>query len=237
MVSIHVYRWAVKNSGANDGVEQAVLLNLADHAHDDGRDAFPSVSTIARETKFSEDSVRRAVARLLKRECIRHDGWKGPHGRRTKNYTVLVPWTPGAQPGGSAARGVAPGAPPLAESQATPSAEQAEPPGNNHRSVGTARERAPEPPSLAPVLQQLEQAFAYGVDRGRLHINRSDIAEVLRRHPASIERHVEAAAYAVARAFEPPTEGKVKLYAETLIATDLRNRPEGQLTFDGGDAR
>ena len=44
--------------------EKFVLLCLADHASDDGKNAFPSVQLICKKTSLSERSVRGALARL-----------------------------------------------------------------------------------------------------------------------------------------------------------------------------
>ena len=45
-------------------VERLVLLNLADHANDDGQNAYPAVRTIARETSLSVRAVQDALVRL-----------------------------------------------------------------------------------------------------------------------------------------------------------------------------
>jgi hypothetical protein len=47
-----------------DGVEKAVLLRLADYAHDDGTSIFPSIATVARAVSWSPDKVRRTIKRL-----------------------------------------------------------------------------------------------------------------------------------------------------------------------------
>jgi len=44
--------------------EQSILLALADHAHDDGTDARPSLGYLAWKTGYSLRSVKRIVARL-----------------------------------------------------------------------------------------------------------------------------------------------------------------------------
>lgn len=47
-----------------------VLLALADHAHDDGRNAFPSLARIARKTGYSERQVQRILAELVRQGAI-----------------------------------------------------------------------------------------------------------------------------------------------------------------------
>lgn len=238
MLSIHVYRWVVKNGGATTLAEQAVLLNLADHAGDDGRDAFPSVPTIAREIKASEDTVRRALKRLLKNGCIRHDGWRGSTSKQTKNYTVVVPWTPSHPAGGGSVRGDTESGPPLAACGPTPRTLHPEPSVNHHGSAAErahARASAPPTPSLTDVEQVLRDALPH-LPEGRLRINRSKLAKVLRELPATAEEHVQAAHFVVGRAFETPTpapNGQTwPLHADRLLWSYLRNQRQTQLDFE-----
>lgn len=44
--------------------EKMVLLVIADHAHDDGKNSWPSIGTIARKASISPRSAQRYVARL-----------------------------------------------------------------------------------------------------------------------------------------------------------------------------
>lgn len=62
-MSIHVMSWVLKRSPARLG-ERLVLLVLADHASDDGTDAFAAVSTIAFEARISERAAQYALRNL-----------------------------------------------------------------------------------------------------------------------------------------------------------------------------
>ena len=237
-MSIHVYRWVVKHGTAKDMAEQAVLLNLADHAgKDDGRDAFPSVATIAREIAASEDTVRRALKRLVKDERIRCDGWHGEAGKQTRNYTVVTPWTPDpphAAGGGAAPEVAHSGAPPAACSP-NPRTLPPKQPGNNHGSAEKrAQARATAPPSLAHVEQVLRDVLPQLPD-GRLRIKRSKIAKVLHDFPAPIDEHVLAAHFVAAKALEnaaPNGEQQPLLHADRLLWSYLRNNRQTQLDFE-----
>lgn len=57
-----------------------LLLAIADHAHDDGKGAFPSVKTLARKTRQSERNVQLLLNTLrASRELTVLEG-EGPHG-------------------------------------------------------------------------------------------------------------------------------------------------------------
>jgi len=62
-MSIKAVTWVFDNSEARLG-NRLVLLALADYAHDDGSNAFPSVVSIAEKTRMSERQVRRALHEL-----------------------------------------------------------------------------------------------------------------------------------------------------------------------------
>jgi len=51
-----------------------VLIVLADHAHNDGSNCFPSVKTIAEEARMSERNVRYALRELEEHGSIRSTG-------------------------------------------------------------------------------------------------------------------------------------------------------------------
>lgn len=80
-----------------------VALALADHAHDDGSNAYPSVDTIARKARVNERTVRRGLRWLERQLEIMATG-------RTKNGTTVYHFTivePLALPTGLAAGTVA----------------------------------------------------------------------------------------------------------------------------------
>jgi hypothetical protein len=62
-VSVEALSWVFQHSQATLGA-RLVLLALANHAHEDGSKAFPSVRTIAARAKLSERAARDALRRL-----------------------------------------------------------------------------------------------------------------------------------------------------------------------------
>jgi hypothetical protein len=75
-VSIEAIHWALNTApiprDRRDASSlAAVLVGLANHADPDGRNAFPSVATLARYTRLSERSVRYAVRALQDLNLIR----------------------------------------------------------------------------------------------------------------------------------------------------------------------
>ncbi|MGY1733900.1 helix-turn-helix domain-containing protein [Geodermatophilus sp. SYSU D01045] len=62
-MSVACMSWVFAHSTAA-GADRLLLLAIADHAGDDGGDAWPSVPTLARKTGTSERSVQRGIARL-----------------------------------------------------------------------------------------------------------------------------------------------------------------------------
>ena len=83
-MSIQAMSWVIENS-QHKGNTFVVLLMIANHAKSDGSGAWPSVPTIARESRISERTVQRTIKRLcrtthqIKPELICLEG-KGPHG-------------------------------------------------------------------------------------------------------------------------------------------------------------
>ena len=59
---------------AVDPCERLVLLNLANHAHADGRNAWPAVRTISNETSLSTRAVQKILGRLLHKRLIIKEG-------------------------------------------------------------------------------------------------------------------------------------------------------------------
>lgn len=63
-MSVRVMTWVWDHS-ASRGNERLVLLAIADHASDDGSDAWPSIATLARKTGVSERTVQRCISSLV----------------------------------------------------------------------------------------------------------------------------------------------------------------------------
>ena len=70
-MSMQAMVWAMDDAPVNSASELAVLMALANHAHKDGRNAFPSQSSIARAARCSVRSARRQLANLEERGLIR----------------------------------------------------------------------------------------------------------------------------------------------------------------------
>jgi hypothetical protein len=65
-----------------------VMLALADHAHDDGTNAYPSVRTLARKARLSERGVQKALRAL---EAIREIEPTGVSSTGTVVYAITLP--------------------------------------------------------------------------------------------------------------------------------------------------
>ena len=72
-MSVTAVTWVLQFSDERLG-NRLVLIALADHAHSDGSNAFPSVKTIAREARMSERNVQRALRALEQSGAIRSCG-------------------------------------------------------------------------------------------------------------------------------------------------------------------
>lgn len=70
-MSVQAMAWAMEQQAVQDAPSCHVLLVLANFAGEDGRGAFPSVSTLARITKLSERTVQYKLAALEKACVIR----------------------------------------------------------------------------------------------------------------------------------------------------------------------
>lgn len=77
------------------GGDLLVLLAIADHASDDGTNAWPSLARLARKCRMSERNVRRCIRNLEESgDLITHQnaggGWSSRGDRRPNNYTVVM---------------------------------------------------------------------------------------------------------------------------------------------------
>jgi DNA-binding Lrp family transcriptional regulator len=70
------------------GSELLVLLAIADFAHDDGSNAFPSIGTLAKKTRLSVRSVQDILRKLERSGELRVDYEAGPGG--TNVYQVVA---------------------------------------------------------------------------------------------------------------------------------------------------
>lgn len=84
LISVQAISWVIEHS-RHKGNSFVVLLMIANHARSDGTGAWPSIGTIAKESRISDRTVQRTIKRLSRYQngfetelCV-HTG-KGPHG-------------------------------------------------------------------------------------------------------------------------------------------------------------
>lgn len=85
-MSVHVLSWVLRNSEEKLG-RRLVLIVLADYANEDGSLAYPSVATIARDTRLSERQVQYCLRGLEEAGAIKQAG-KRSNG--TVTYQVVM---------------------------------------------------------------------------------------------------------------------------------------------------
>lgn len=85
-MSIKVMNWVWEHSTAK-GSELLLLLAIADTADDRGRNAFPSIATLAGKTRMSRRTVQRLVVKL---ETDGHLVLRREGGRRSNSYEIVV---------------------------------------------------------------------------------------------------------------------------------------------------
>jgi hypothetical protein len=71
------------------GAQRLVLLAIADHANDDGLDAYPSVTRLARKTGMTERGVRKAIDALVELKELHKSDNKGGRGV-VNRYRVIM---------------------------------------------------------------------------------------------------------------------------------------------------
>ena len=78
-MSVQAISWVIDQSKqkANSFI---VLLMIANHAKSDGTGAWPSISTLAKESRLGERTVQRAILKLAKSGELRVQRSKGPYG-------------------------------------------------------------------------------------------------------------------------------------------------------------
>lgn len=86
-MSVKVMSWVFEHSQSTLG-DRLVLLAIADHANNEGTDAWPSIPTIAEKAKVDRATVHRAIKRLV--DLGELEVRSGP-GRGHRNaYTVVI---------------------------------------------------------------------------------------------------------------------------------------------------
>lgn len=86
-MSVKVTSWVWEHSRSR-GAQRLVLLCIADHANDDGLEAFPSLARLARKTGMTERGVQKAIQSLiaLGELQVTMGGGRG----RSNRYRVLM---------------------------------------------------------------------------------------------------------------------------------------------------
>src|SRR5437879_5273234 len=87
-MSIKVMSLVWEHSRATGG-DLLVLLAIADHAHDDGGGAWPSVETLAKMARLTERQVQRAL-RHLERDLHELGVTYGGGRRKTSRYRIRL---------------------------------------------------------------------------------------------------------------------------------------------------
>lgn len=87
-MSLPASSWVIKESRSR-GSSRLVALILADHAHKDGGGAYPSVPTIARETRLSDRQVQRALVNLVSLGELDIAHGVGPHGTNVYSFPLM----------------------------------------------------------------------------------------------------------------------------------------------------
>lgn len=75
-MSVQALSWVLEHAEARLGA-RLVLIALANHAHDDGSNAFISQETIAREARLTARQVRRCIKELEAAGAITRTGKTG----------------------------------------------------------------------------------------------------------------------------------------------------------------
>lgn len=112
-MSTHIMGWALR-ADVGDPIAKLVLIALADHAHNDGTNAWPSQSTIAEYVGCSDRTVRTKLAELESAGVIRRGDQAVvshlPVNRRPVVWDVVVSETDRKYvPGGKSVRAEAHG--------------------------------------------------------------------------------------------------------------------------------
>ena len=97
-MSVQALTWVFENSQSKLA-DRHVLLSIANHAKNDGTGAWPSIATIARESRLSETSVHRSIRELVKTGELSVEVGQGPYGTNlySINYVAKVPSWGGAK--------------------------------------------------------------------------------------------------------------------------------------------
>lgn len=85
-MSVQASSWVIEHSKSK-GSARLVLLMIANHAHADGTNAFPSVTTLAKECLMSDRQITRIIQALEASGELQIDR---SAGRRSHRYSLLL---------------------------------------------------------------------------------------------------------------------------------------------------
>lgn len=87
-MSVRAITWAWEQQIPPNG--KILLVALADHAHDDGRNSYPSVATLCHKTGLSRSTVQRLLTSLVNEGviCVQRAG--GTDGRTPTVYALMI---------------------------------------------------------------------------------------------------------------------------------------------------
>lgn len=89
-MSIRILALILDGAFTADPIEQFVLVVIANFCDDRGANAWPSIATLAKKTRFNRRSVQRAIARLIGRGVLLVT--PGKIGRRPYTYRINLEW-------------------------------------------------------------------------------------------------------------------------------------------------
>jgi hypothetical protein len=88
IISVQAISWVIEHSKHSLG-NFIVLLMVANHAKSDGTGAWPSVDTLARESRLSERETRYCLRALEQSGELQTKFGKGPHGTNIYNLPLV----------------------------------------------------------------------------------------------------------------------------------------------------
>lgn len=136
-MSVAAITWVLEHSEAELGA-RLVMIAIADAANSEGRNAWPSIATIARHSRLSERNVKRILPRLEQSGELGIERNRGPYGVHVYNLPLVTRSQGTVQsettrpPRGKSASSARPGPTPLA----TQGGDKLSPPGVTNRTEG-----------------------------------------------------------------------------------------------------
>lgn len=85
-VSTHVWE-----NSTQRGTALLLMLAIADHAHDDGGGAYPSIATLSRKARTTPRHVKRLLPQLVSAGELEIRYKAGPHGTNLYQVTICHP--------------------------------------------------------------------------------------------------------------------------------------------------